>query len=91
MQSVLVMAAGISQKLPRSYNTALKSNESELWRAACEREIKMLVSLGVWEEVQLPPGKRAVSSKWVFNRKSDANGVVVKHKARFVVRGFDQR
>lgn len=51
----------------------------------------MLRKIGVWEEVRLPEGKRAVSSKWVFARKHDPNGRVTKHKGRFVVRGFDQR
>lgn len=91
VQEVEAMAAGISQKLPRTYNAAMKSEESELWLKACQREIATLVSMGVWDEVSLPVGKRSVSSKWVFNRKCDANGAVTKYKARFVVRGFDQR
>lgn len=91
VREVQAMAAGISQKLPRTYNAAMKSKESELWRAACQREIDMLVLMGVWEEVDLPAGKHAVTSTWVFNRKCDANGKVVKYKTRFVVRGFDQR
>lgn len=91
VRDVMAMAAGISQKLPRTYNAAMKSDESDLWQAACQREIDMLRSMGVWEEVDLPDGKRAVSSKWVFNCKCNANGAVVKYKARFVVRGFDQR
>lgn len=69
----------------------MKDEESVLWRAACEAEIKMLRSMGVWEEVPLPQGKRSVTSEWVFNRKVDTQGKVTKHKSRFVVRGFDQR
>lgn len=91
VKEVMALAAGISQKLPRTYNAAMKDDESELWKKACVQEIDMLRSMGVWEEVRLPAGKRAVSSKWVFNRKCDANGVVTKHKTRFVVQGFDQQ
>lgn len=50
----------------------------------------MLLSMGVWEEVTLPVLKRAVLSKWVFARKQDSSGRVTKHKAQFVVKGFDQ-
>lgn len=64
---IWAMASGISAKLPRSYNAAMKSEESELWKAACKKEMKMLVSMKVWEEVVLPPGKQAVLSKWVVN------------------------
>lgn len=85
VRDVMVMAAGLSQKLPWSYNAAMKSNELALWTQECEHEISMLRSMGVWEEVALPVGKPSVSSEWVFNRKSDANSVIVKHKARFVV------
>lgn len=88
---IFAMAAGLSQKIPRSYKAAMKSEDSGLWREACEREINMLRRMKVWEETDLPAGKRAVSSKWVLGKKHDANGVVTKYKARFVVRGFDQR
>lgn len=91
VQEIWGMAAGIGSQLPRSFNAAMKSDESELWREACEKDINMLRSMKVWEKVSLPVGKRVVSSKWVSNRKHDANGRVFKHKARFVVRGFNQR
>lgn len=79
------IAAGISQKLPRTYNVAMKSNKSELWDAACKGEIMMLILMEVWEEVPLPAGKQVVSSKWVFNLKCEINSVVIKHKELFVV------
>lgn len=40
--------------------------------------------------MSLPEGKRAVSSKWIFGKKTNSSGVVVKYKSRFVVRGFNQ-
>lgn len=91
VKQIWAMASGISQKLPRTYKAAMKSDEAELWQAACKKEIEMLISMGVWEEVALPDGKRVVSSKWVFARKQNSSGRVTKHKSRFVVRGFDQR
>lgn len=89
-KTVRLLAAGIAQKLPRSYKLAMKSDESEEWRQACDKEIAMLRRMKVWEEVDLPDGKRAVSSKWVFNKKSNSDGVVTKYKSRFVVCGFSQ-
>lgn len=88
--NVRILAAGIAQKLPRSYKLAMKSDEAVHWKDACDKEINMLRKMKVWEEVILPPGKRAVSSKWVFSRKTNSDGIVTKRKARFVVRGFNQ-
>lgn len=87
---VRVLAAGLSQKLPRSYKLAMKSEKCDEWRLACDKEIEMLRRMKVWEEVDLPDGKKAVSSKWVFNRKTNSDGVVTKYKSQFVVRGFSQ-
>src|ERR1700678_695283 len=40
--------------------------------------------------VDLPPNRKAITSKWVFCIKRDHNGKIVKHKARLVAKGFSQ-
>jgi hypothetical protein len=44
-----------------------------------------------WELADLPRGHIAITLKWVFKLKRDEAGVIVKHKARLVARGFVQR
>jgi hypothetical protein len=44
-----------------------------------------------WELTDLPRGHRAITLKWVFKLKRDEVGVIIKHKARLVARGFLQR
>jgi hypothetical protein len=44
-----------------------------------------------WELADLPRGHSAITLKWVFKLKRDETGVIVKHKARLVARGFVQR
>jgi hypothetical protein len=44
-----------------------------------------------WELADLPRGHNAITLKWVFKRKRDEAGAIVKHKARLVTRGFVQR
>jgi hypothetical protein len=44
-----------------------------------------------WELADLPHGHSAITLKWVFKLKRDEVGVIVKHKARLVARGFVQR
>nr|GEV15798.1 hypothetical protein [Tanacetum cinerariifolium] len=38
----------------------------------------------------LPHGKRAIGTKWVFRDKKDERGIVVKNKARLVAQGHTQ-
>nr|GEW19891.1 hypothetical protein [Tanacetum cinerariifolium] len=44
----------------------------------------------VWTLVDLPNGKRAIGTKWVFRNKKDERGIVVRNKARLVVQGYTQ-
>lgn len=45
----------------------------------------------VWELADLPPGRKAVSCKWVFKEKTDGDGKIHTYKARLVARGFSQQ
>nr|GEW03200.1 ribonuclease H-like domain-containing protein [Tanacetum cinerariifolium] len=40
--------------------------------------------------VDLPKGKRAIGSKWVFRNKKDERRIVIKNKARLVAHGHTQ-
>jgi transposase InsO family protein len=75
---------------PIALAEALNSTERALWIAAMQAELDNLSSKGTWTEVKVPQGRRPITAKWVFKRKRDTNGVVVKYKARLVARGFDQ-
>ncbi|GKB48610.1 putative ribonuclease H-like domain-containing protein, partial [Tanacetum coccineum] len=44
----------------------------------------------VWTLVDLPNGKRAIGTKWVFRNKKDERGIVIKNKARLVAQGYTQ-
>ena len=54
-------------------------------------EMKSLTENDVWDLVELPNGRNAVGCKWVFKKKSDAEGNVERYKARLVAQGFAQR
>ncbi|GJY15698.1 putative ribonuclease H-like domain-containing protein [Tanacetum coccineum] len=40
--------------------------------------------------VDLPSGKRAIGTKWVFRNKKDERGIVIRNKARLVAQGHRQ-
>nr|GEY89183.1 putative ribonuclease H-like domain-containing protein [Tanacetum cinerariifolium] len=44
----------------------------------------------VWILVDLPFGKKATRTKWVYRNKKDERGVVVRNKARLVAQGYRQ-
>ncbi|GKD23512.1 putative reverse transcriptase, RNA-dependent DNA polymerase, partial [Tanacetum coccineum] len=44
----------------------------------------------VWIPVDLPSGKKAIGTKWVFKNKRYERSIVVKNKARLVAQGFRQ-
>ena len=54
-------------------------------------EMAKMDKFGVWEPVP-DKGQRALSGKWVYTRKIDGEtGKPCSYKARFVVRGFQQK
>ncbi|GKE81215.1 ribonuclease H-like domain-containing protein [Tanacetum coccineum] len=44
----------------------------------------------VWTLVDLPNGKKAIGSKWVFRNKKDEKGIVIRNKARLVAQEYTQ-
>jgi transposase InsO family protein len=83
-------AVGRTQADPQTLKEALSRPDAEEWIAACEKEMDSLLENGTWELVRLPPGKKAVASKWVFRVKHKPDGSVERHKARLVAKGFSQ-
>nr|GEY57529.1 retrotransposon protein, putative, unclassified [Tanacetum cinerariifolium] len=44
----------------------------------------------VWTLVNLPNGKRAIGTKWIFRNKKDERGIMVRNKVRLVAQGYTQ-
>ena len=44
----------------------------------------------VWTLERLPEGCKAIQNKWIFKKKTDADGNVTVYKARLVAKGFSQ-
>lgn len=76
---------------PRTYNEAINGPESVQWKAAIEEELDSLRTNGTWELTDLPADRKAIGSKWIFKRKQDEYGNVVRYKARLVAQGFTQK
>ncbi|OWY96543.1 Retrovirus-related Pol Polyprotein from transposon TNT 1-94 [Phytophthora megakarya] len=60
------------------------------WRKAIDKEGQSLISHVMWKLVHFPNDKKALTSRWIFKIKHDADGNVERYKARMVIRGFKQ-
>ncbi|GJV06907.1 putative ribonuclease H-like domain-containing protein [Tanacetum coccineum] len=60
------------------------------WIEAMQEELLQFKLQEVWTLVDLPNGKRAIGSKWVFRNKKDEKGTVIRNKARLVAQGYTQ-
>lgn len=84
----------VTEELPdefSGYMEAMERPDAKLWKIAIEEELRSLCENETWETSQLPIGRKALQSKWVFKVKRDGNGNVDRYKARLVIKGFQQR
>nr|GEU65650.1 hypothetical protein [Tanacetum cinerariifolium] len=89
------MSIQLSQLEFTPFNQKLKfleilSLEDESWVDAMQEELLQFQIQKVWILVDLPFGKKAIGTKWVYMNKKDETGVVVRNKARLVVQGHRQ-
>lgn len=54
-------------------------------------EMNSIQRNGTWQLVDRPTGKKIIGLKWIFKTKFQANGDVLKHKARIVAKGYIQQ
>ncbi|GJR56782.1 putative ribonuclease H-like domain-containing protein [Tanacetum coccineum] len=72
-------ACFLSQIEPTSIAKALSDSS---WVEAMHEELLQFKLQQVWIVVDLPNGKKAIGTKWVFRNKKDERGIVIRNKAR---------
>nr|GEW43364.1 retrovirus-related Pol polyprotein from transposon TNT 1-94 [Tanacetum cinerariifolium] len=82
-----LFACFLSQEEPNKVHQSLKDPS---WIKAMQEELLQLKLQKVWVLVDLPKGKRAICSKWVFRNKRNERGIVRRNKARLVAQGHTQ-
>ncbi|GJR15441.1 putative ribonuclease H-like domain-containing protein [Tanacetum coccineum] len=75
------------QMKPKKVNQAL---DDVSWVESMQEELLQFKLLNVWTLVDLPKGKKAIGTKWVFKNKKDQREIVVRNKARLVAQGHRQ-
>nr|GFD14611.1 putative ribonuclease H-like domain-containing protein [Tanacetum cinerariifolium] len=72
---------------PKRVHQALKDPS---WIEVMQEELFQFKMQKVWVLVDLPYGKRAIGTKWVYRNKKDERGIVIRNKARLVTQGHTQ-
>ena len=76
---------------PTSVSEALSGPNSDKWTSAMNEEMDSLHEHNVWDYCELPEGRKAIGSKWVFKEKIGSDGTTERYKARLVAQGYSQR
>jgi len=71
--------------IPTTLSKVLVSSAKTEWLAAMKRGFDTIVINGTFELCPLPPGQKAISTRWVLKIKHDSS-----YKARWVAPGFSQ-
>ncbi|GJU54405.1 retrotransposon protein, putative, ty1-copia subclass [Tanacetum coccineum] len=75
---------------PTSYKAEMFDSESNKWIDAMNVEIQSMIDNMVWVLIDLPPSCKTVGSEWIFEKKTDMDGIVHTYKARFVAKDYTQ-
>jgi hypothetical protein len=92
-ETVLAYAISVDDDpdVPTTYDEAVASDNAVKWREAMNTELRSHEQNQTWT---LKPRKninRTIGSRWVFAKKRDQNGAVVRYKARIVAKGYKQK
>ena len=77
--------------IPKSHAQAILGDGAQLWLDAEQSELGSIRDAGVISKSKLPPGKKALPCRWVYALKTDSDNVIVRYKARLVIRGDYQK
>ncbi|KAK1609968.1 hypothetical protein QYE76_033641 [Lolium multiflorum] len=76
-----VMIVDNNDEDPAMYEEAMMSPDSNKWQEAMKSEMGSMYDNKVWTLVDLPDSRKAVENKWIFKRKTDADGNITVYKA----------
>nr|GEU87976.1 hypothetical protein [Tanacetum cinerariifolium] len=82
-----MFACFLSQEEPKRIHQALKDPSCI---EAMQEELLQFKMQKVWALVDLPYGKRAIGTNWVYMNKKDERGIVIRNKERLVAQGHTQ-
>jgi len=75
---------------PKTVKEAKRLEDWPEWEKAIRAKLDQLKHFGTWKLVDCPKEAVLIPNKWVFLKKYNKQGELIKHKARLVVKGCMQ-
>ncbi|GJY83669.1 ribonuclease H-like domain-containing protein [Tanacetum coccineum] len=88
---------GRSSVFPNKYNKYVVDSKVKYgleryhWVEIINKEMDALYKYDTWDITDLPKGRKSIGGKWVFKIKYKSNGEIERYKARYVVKGYNQK
>ena len=90
--SLLAKANAPEPYEPQTYKEAMADDYMKMhWELAMQEEVDSLITNETWSLVDLPSNAHVLGGRWDYKMKRGPQGEVARYKARWVVRGFEQR
>jgi hypothetical protein len=70
---------------PKRVDEALNDPD---WVISMQEELNNFTRNEVWELVERPKNHNVIGTKWVFRKRENEDGIVVKNKSRLVAQGY---
>nr|GEV82642.1 hypothetical protein [Tanacetum cinerariifolium] len=86
----IVYGCADDPNMPNLKEIVAQSLTDPSWIEAMQDELPHFKLQQVWTLVDLPNGKKAIGTKWIYKNKKDERGIVIRNKARLVAQGYPQ-
>jgi hypothetical protein len=73
---------------PATNKEVMEGMESDKWLEDMKSKIKSMYDYQVWTLVDISSHHKTVKNKWIFKKKTDADGNVTVYKACLLTKGF---
>ncbi|GJY16986.1 putative ribonuclease H-like domain-containing protein [Tanacetum coccineum] len=90
MKMEILLESTLNKLLVEEPKKVIQALKDSSWIEAMLDKLLQFKLQKVWTLVDLPNGKRAIGTKWVYKNKKDERGIVIKNKARLVAQGYTQ-
>jgi hypothetical protein len=65
--------------------------DSAKWLQAAKEEFASLIDNNTWDLVEPPHHQKVLPGKWVFKYQRGISGKILRYKARWVAKGYEQQ
>ncbi|GJP36230.1 hypothetical protein CLOM_g20761 [Closterium sp. NIES-68] len=80
----LIVEADEVQQPSRQVEVAVSEEEMSGWKASEDEEFGSLIENETWDLCDLPPGKKAITSKMIYRHKYGPEGELTRYKSRLL-------